>query len=142
MIPILNVQCESGKFHAITTLGNRSLVVTKVRTQRKKRCNVPWGPNVEGFVLVRTLSIFDERLDESVELQMGASNNANPLSALIALVDHLQSRISNQSNIGVFQEVTGVTNWNGKAKEARPHMVKRVSGLSGRISEIRSCGLT
>ena len=81
MIPILDVQCEFGKFHAIRTR-HRSLVIKLVRAQCKNGCGGPWGPKVEGFVSVRALSIFNESPDESlgerVELHMGASNNAIP----------------------------------------------------------------
>lgn len=93
---------------------------------------------MEGFVPVRTLSIFDERLDESIEPQTGASNNAMPLSTPIILpVDHFKSRFSKQNNVEVFRGLTGVTNCNCRARETRPQMIKRVSQLGMRFGSRR-----
>ena len=59
-----------------------------VRIHCENRRDVRCRPQVEGFVVIKTLSIFDESLDERVELQRGASATATPLSAVTRLRYH------------------------------------------------------
>ncbi len=72
------VDPDPGKIHDPTS-NSKILVVTTAKTNCKNGCDIRCGSQVEGFVFIGLLSIFDERID-GVELQRGASTTTIPLS--------------------------------------------------------------